>query len=528
MSRRIACISLPDIRVEIARENARQGREFGSRNSSRDFLAVIVARAGSAVQVERDVQGNTRIDFVSRDANALGVHPGQTVAAARAKCAELHVCVVAEGAVRTALARIAEAVLAFGPATSFDMSQDVVWVDVSGCAHLHGGEIELARAIGKRVSSLGYACCVAIADGPRIAAAIARFGASESIVAPEGKGAAVVRSLPIIALGLDEDMSEWLMDLGLRTCGDLQKLPRRALGLRLGERVKDVMEFLDGRDHAPLEVWRPPDVPEERIELDWAASSVEALAFVMNLLCDRLAVRLRGRAMAAARLELVLTLDRALCDQSLDVGSHRLTLSVVLPSPIIRAPDLLAIVCARLETCALAAPVVAVTLRAPELARVASRTLDWLLPRPKADYALPRLVAELSAELAENTVGLLELVDTWLPTERTRLVPYGSRSEKTTHSLVTSALEPSRLVCATSQPTAARPKGTAATLQISRGALVRAKHLVRIEAVQWWRHAPAAHESSRYDLFMAWVDGSLAWLELGDPSQQARLCGWMD
>jgi protein ImuB len=303
------------------------------------------------------------------------------------------------------------------------------------------------------------------------------------------------------------------MDLGLRTCGDLQKLPRRALGLRLGERVRDVMEFLDGRDQAPLEAWRPPDVPEERIELDWAAASIEALAFVLKLLCDRLATRLLGRAMAAARLELVLALDRALCDPPPGASSHRLTLSVVLPSPIVRAPDLLAIARARLETCVLSAPVVAVTLRAPELARVSSRTLDWLMPRPKADCALPRLVAELSAELGENTVGLLELVDTWLPLGRTRIVPYGNPPLKTAHSLVTSAVEPSRLVCAT---------------PISRGALVGAKHLGRVEAVQWWRHAPTSRESSRHDLFMAWVDGSLAWLELCDPSQQPNLCGWMD
>jgi hypothetical protein len=639
MHRRIACIALSEIRVEIARESKPDAKSKSRdlrrsyRSSCEPPLAVIVARPGGAVKTERDVLGNTRIDFVSREASALGVRAGQTVASARAKCAELCVRIVVEGAVRTALARIAEAALAFGPTSAFDVEQDVVWVDVGGCAHLHGGEVELARTLGARVRALGHACRVVVADGPRVAAAVARFSTprrendSEPIVVSEGKAAVAVRSLPITALAFDDDVSAWLADLGLSACGDLQKLPRRALGMRLGERVHDVMQFLDGRDHAPLKAWRPPEVPEERLELDWGAHSIDALAFVLKTLCDRLAARLHGRALAAARLELVLTLDRTffeetasgfdhapaepgmctsgfdhtpaepgtcvsgfdhapaepgtyasgfdhtpaepgMCTSGFDhtpaepgMCRHRVALSIVLPSPIARAPDLLAVVRVRLERCLLAAPVLAVTLRASELACAPTRTLDLFAPEPKADCALPRLVAELVAQLGEGQVGMLTLVDTWLPADRTRLVPYTgmslngdhgaggadgasevSASERPTqddvssapprrrrpidqhpgktaaakpwHTLVTSALEPSRLVNAT---------------QVSRGALVRAQHLARVEAPEWWRRRPVSRERRhRRDLFAAWIGGGLAWLELRDSSGQPLLCGWID
>jgi protein ImuB len=531
MHRRIACISLPDIRVEIARE-----RESSSRDSP---LAVIVARPAGVVKTERDILGNTRIDFVSREGRAFGVRPGQTMAAARAICAELRVRVVAEGIVRTALARIAETVLAFGPATAFDVTQDVVWVDVGGCAHLHGGEVELARTLGAHVRAMGHACCVAVADGPRVSAAVARHlptlrersatdsaGASsdfEPVVVPAGKGALAVRSLPISALGLDDDVSTWLADLGLKMCGDLQKLPRRALGTRLRERVQDVMLFLDGRDPAPLEAWRPPEVPEERFELDWGAHSIETLVFALKTLCDRLAVRLHGRALAAARLEIVFSLDRALCP---DPCRHRLELCIVLPSPIARAADLLAVVRARLEGCSLEAPVLAVTLRIPELARASSRTLDLLTPEPKADHALPRLIGELVAEFGEGAVGILALVDTWVPTDRTRLVPsLGMPSvdktvdrtrkgvAKPRHALTTSALEPSRLV---------KPS------HVSRSALARAHHIARVEAVEWWANRSSSQGCVRRDLFAAWIDGALGWLELRDSNEKPLLCGWID
>src|SRR5580698_6091574 len=127
--RRVVCIALPEIRVELARERESSGP-----------LAVVIARRGGAVKTEREVLGNTRLDVVSREARAAGIRAGQTVAAARAKHSELRVRVVAEDAVEGALARVAEVAMAFGPAAGFDVTADVVWVEVGGCAHLQGGE----------------------------------------------------------------------------------------------------------------------------------------------------------------------------------------------------------------------------------------------------------------------------------------------------------------------------------------------------------------------------------------------------
>jgi protein ImuB len=319
-----------------------------------------------------------------------------------------------------------------------------------------------------------------------------------------------MRPLPVAVLALDDDVHVWLRDLGLHRCGDLQKLPRRSLGVRLGARAHDVMLLLDGEDRAPLDPWRPPEVPEERVELEWGASSVEAIAFVVKTLCDRLAARLEGRGVAAARVELLLGLDRALCEGR----PHLSSLEVVLPVPLARASDLLAVVRARLEHHVVAAPVLAATLRATELARAEGRNLELLSPEPRADRALPRLVAELSAELGPSRIGVLALVDTWVPDERTRLVRFGSPTEHTRVPGVTSALEPTRLV----------PSRT-----VPRDAFVPVRPLARIEAVEWWRRAPR-----RRDLLAAWTSSksseperALAWVELRDDGE-ASIRGWVD
>src|SRR5260221_3207370 len=109
---RFAAVYLPWLRVELAR--ARMPIE--ERTAP---LAIVIARPGGAVKDERSLLGNTRLDEMSTEARALGVRVGQTIAAARAKTSDLRVRVVAMDAVTEALARVAEAGLAFGATTPF-------------------------------------------------------------------------------------------------------------------------------------------------------------------------------------------------------------------------------------------------------------------------------------------------------------------------------------------------------------------------------------------------------------------------
>jgi protein ImuB len=519
--RRVACIALRQIRVELAR--LVRGAPAPPGLQAAPPLAVVVARPGGSVKTERDVLGNTRLDVVSREARASGVRVGQTVAAARAKCAGLHVRVIAESAVRTGLERVAEVALAFGPSTAFDAATDVVWAEIGGCAHLHGGEGELAQALQGRVRALGHACRVSIADGPRIAAAVARFaplGARGPLVVPKGKGEAAMRGLPVEALELEDECSVWLRDLGLRTCGDLQDLPKRSLGTRLGARTKDVMQLLSGEDRAPLDAWRPLEVPEERAELEWAASSVEALAFVARVLCERLAARLEGRATAAARIGLVLGLDRALLGEGCPPV---VSIEATLPVPIVRAADLFAVVRARLEHVELPAPVLAVTLRALELSSSRPRPLDLLSPEPKAERSLTPLVAELAADLGAANVGTLALVDAWAPDERTRLVPIGAPTSTgpATASLSTSALEPSRLVHPVRRAIESFRGGTNFAETRATTGEAGLTLLARLEAIEWWRRPVV-----RRDFCAGWDGVGLAWVEVR--AGEAWLRGWID
>jgi protein ImuB len=123
---------------------------------------------------------------------------------------------------------------------------------------------------------------------------------------------------------------------------------------------------------------------------------------------------------------------------------------------------------------------------------------------------LPRLVAELSAELGAGRVGVLVLADVWTPDARTRLAPFGAAPDAPHHPLTSSAIEPTRLVAPSLVP---------------RGAFSPCFRLARYEAVEWWRRTP-----QRRDLVAAWMgsrgDGVLGWVELGDEADVVR--GWFD
>jgi protein ImuB len=552
--RRFLAIACFRLRIEIAR--AREPESARTRP-----LAVVIAHAGGSAAQFRDetsLLGNTRIDEVSPEAWALGVRPHATIAAARARAGDLDVRVVQAHAVDATLARIAEMGLGFGATVAFETGgggHDTVWIDITGCAHLlasegdPSGEATLARGVQQRVAELGHVARVAVADGPRVAAAVARHARSVSsptprsrarfahgplapIVVPVGASEEAMATLPLRALplgGAPSGAAHWLDKLGCKTIGDVARLPRDALGTRLGDEAAKVLPLLRGIDASPLTPYVPPEAPEERIEVEYGIEETSHLLFVAKSICDRMGARLAGRCMAATRLELVLELDRAMTTEGQD---PRAALALTLAAPLHQATDLLAVLRARIESYEIAAPIRAVVLRCADLVGRVAIPLDLLLPEPRADRVLPRLAAELAADLGATRVGILELVSSWVPENRTQLVPYAEAMKRRPRlepvvsyerefSLVTD------LVSRTCEPTR-----ILATPLLHGGGTAAARprrRLARFEAVEWWRR-PAVREPDVQELVASWVEdiGAVAWIEIDRATNVARLRGWFD
>jgi protein ImuB len=403
---------------------------------------------------------------------------------------------------------------------------------------------------------------VAIADGPRVSAILARAAAVAHassrmalrragprarrldeddepplVVVPPGKNAVALAPLPVSALPIGADDARWLTKLGVRSIAELRTLPRSALAPRLGPRAAVVLCLADGDDRAPLASYVPPEVPEEGTTLEYGVEGSEALTFVAKTLTDRLASRLAGRAVAASRLELDLVLDTALLSD--DAGAHESRdsresqrihrIAIELPAPLSSASDLLAALRPKIERAVLRAPVLAAKLRAASLVHKPQAALSLFEPQPKAERALPRLVAELAADLGEEAVGKLELGDAWVPEERSRFV----RLQAADHAKATAKAGASgdvgrrkrrHMLASVPEPT----RILAVPVPVPRDAVKVVRHLSRLEAVDWWKHLPGEGPRKGVDFVHAWVDEGAAWVEIDRATGAARVRGWFD
>lgn len=519
------------LRVELARAR-------GGLSEEERVLGVVIARDGGAVKDESSLLGNTRLDEVSPEAREAGIRPGQTIASARARRADLRVRVIPLLSVSRALRGLAEMAFAFGATTSFEaggFAGDVVWVDVTGCGHLHAsekdrdGERTLLSRLTARVKKLGYSCQVAIADGPRVAAAVARYSpahpqgpGSEPIVVPRGENAKAIAKLPLVALALEDSTLAWLSALGIQRVADLQALPRRSLGTRLGADAARVLGLIEGDDRSPLTPYVPREIPTEKVELEYGIENAEALLFVAKRLADRLGARLEGRGLKAARLELALHLDRGVKRRP----EEDPILTVSLASPLSRSEDLFSVLKAKIEAHPLTtAPILAVTFRATDVTEASAVPLDLLTPEAKADRALPRLASELSAELGHAAVGTLAMRDTWVMAERSRLMPFGL------------ARPPSPPLSAFLSGGAEPTRWLAEPIVVPRASLLDSRILARFESVEWWNDSSARPlRTAVREHYAAWVEAprgrtgmrGMAWVEVERETGRARVMGWLD
>ena len=228
--RRVAAAVLPYLVAELGAESLSVTRGVqGARLELPAFAVVLVDRdeGGDA----ESAKPSALLDAVSEEARRFGVRPGQSIAEACVLLARLTIVELPRARLRAALARVAEAALAFGATVSFE-SPDTVWVDVSGAAHLFGGESALGAELASRVRALGHVVRVAVAGGPRIAQALARWSSAGSTrdersvtVIEAERTAAAMALLPIAALPIDEEQVAWFARLGVLTLGQLARDP---------------------------------------------------------------------------------------------------------------------------------------------------------------------------------------------------------------------------------------------------------------------------------------------------------------
>lgn len=210
--------------------------------------------AGHAFALVVAERGALRIHAANAHARAGGVRVGQALADARAVLPSLVTRPAEPARDRAALVALARWAGRYGPQRHAD-GADGLWIDVTGVAHLYGGEARLAGDLYARLSRFGLTARVALADTVGGAYALSRFATSAArpvccVAAGRAALAEALAGLPVAALRLDPDAIVLARRLGLKRVGQLYGVPRESLARRF--RSDAVAEALLARLDAAL------------------------------------------------------------------------------------------------------------------------------------------------------------------------------------------------------------------------------------------------------------------------------------
>jgi protein ImuB len=253
---------------------------------------------------------------VDATAAALGLHAGMPLAQAQALVPGLAIHPAEPEADAAALGRLAAWCLRYAPLTAAD-APDGIWLDVTGCAHLHGGETKLLRDLRNRLAARGIATHTAVADTPGAAHAVARSlsrkageegpGAKrwEVRVVPIGEVAAALAPLPIEALRLPPDIADGLRLLGFERVAQLAATPRAPLTRRFGPLVATRLDQALGAVFEPITPVFPPELMQARLGFVEPLLTAEAFAAVIARLTGTVCAELEKVGQGARRLDLL-------------------------------------------------------------------------------------------------------------------------------------------------------------------------------------------------------------------------------
>lgn len=239
---------------------------------------------------------------MSPEAAKLGLYTGQKATDAAALVPELETADAEPEADAAALTALVDWCVRFSPAVAAD-PPDGLFLDISGVAHLFGGEAELMAELRRRLLDAGLGFRLAVADTPGAAWALTHHG-RDGTIAPPGGQAELLKPLPPAALRLTPEAAAQIERLGLRRLEQLMAIPRAPLGRRFGAATLDRLDQALGRAPEALSFRRPPTPWIARLAFFEPISAPEDMTRVTQDITAKLCARLEAEGRGARRFEI--------------------------------------------------------------------------------------------------------------------------------------------------------------------------------------------------------------------------------
>jgi protein ImuB len=286
------------IKRQLARGNAAPAKALSSElgigspenGSAHNYPCIVVGKQNNALQ----------ISALDEAAAQHGLHTGLPLANARVICPQLQVYDADEAADANALNVIAEWCDRFTPLVALDLPHGM-FLDITGCVHLFGGEAALMRLVCDALTAQGFAVSAAIA-GTAVCARTINRHVHGGIVCDGGEADAV-RLLPVSALGADAAVVSGLRRAGLKTIGDVAVRARHEITARFGADFTALLEQALGQSDRPISPRKPlPDyIVEKRFAEPVATEGV--ISTTLSGLAGMLVAAMAQQGKGARRVE---------------------------------------------------------------------------------------------------------------------------------------------------------------------------------------------------------------------------------
>jgi protein ImuB len=226
-------------------------------------------------------------------ARGLGICPGLPAAEASAFCADLH-----------HLERLALwALRRYSPVVAADPPDGLV-LDVTGAAHLLGGEEAMLADMVERLAAAGVTARAAMAGSWGAAHALARYVADPTVCVPSEVSGPALLALPVSSLRLPADQVLALSKVGIDTVAELEAKPRAPLALRFGSELTRRLDHAFGRRAEPIEPVEAPELIQVRRAFAEPIGAPETLARYTLQLVEALCAKLEETGLGARKLDL--------------------------------------------------------------------------------------------------------------------------------------------------------------------------------------------------------------------------------
>ncbi len=245
----------------------------------------------------REIKNALRLTHINAPAQDAGLRAGQSIPDARAICPELLTELsdpAREDMLLRALRRWADKL---SPVVALD-APDGLFLDITGCAHLMGGERGLADYAAERLQDMQFTTRIGIADTKGAAWALAHYGRQAIELAEPASIPDALKSMPVEALRLAPKVSADLRRVGLKTIGQLYPIKSGELARRYGLELPQALSKTLGQTTDPLTPHAIDPVYAARMNLPEPIGLKGDLETVLSRLtesvCKRLAAEMKG------------------------------------------------------------------------------------------------------------------------------------------------------------------------------------------------------------------------------------------